>query len=161
AMEGHIEHIESLLSLFHYHFKILAKAYCYALQRTVKLKPNLLIRNQFKNQITTVRQNRLNQLIKYNIKTDQTLLEQGEQCQLCDNKDQTTIIYVSPWLKRHQKLFELLLPYSDINIKVKNITMLYQCVQHNYFLGVNYLLSHGADPYITCLTTQSPLKISN
>jgi ankyrin repeat protein len=89
------------------------------------------------------------------------LLSKNINCNIKDCDDKTPIMYVAPGPRGHQQLFELLLPFSDINAKSQGITLLYKAVQQNYFLGVRYLLKHGADPYVTCITNQCQRKMSH
>jgi ankyrin repeat protein len=64
--------------------------------------------------------------------------------------DLTPLYDVAPGENGHLTIFELLLSNgANINIKCNHKTLLYKLVEDNDAMGVAYLLSKGADPYIT------------
>ena len=87
----------------------------------------------------------------YHINIVKLLLQQNVHCHIYDINYITPLMIVSPGTHGHLLLFDMLLPYSDINFKSQNKTLLYHYVEQNDFLGVQFMLQKGADPYIPCL----------
>ena len=68
-----------------------------------------------------------------------------------DGKGQSALHYVAPGKYGNTTLFEYLVNHgADIDIKYHGKTLLYQAVYDNHYPTVEYLLKHGANPYISC-----------